>query len=128
MTKNPNLILSPGLYTLLDGTPTLGTKQLSNYDPYLPATSTYEFIRCRYMNRFGERVDCCNGLEDICDMRVNEVLFATLHNGMNEFEGGNFVVINKEFEIERALEAGYRAFKLDICNCKGELQFCNGGK
>jgi hypothetical protein len=111
-----------------DGTPILGTKRISNYDPFLPEVTRYEFIRCRAETIYGERVECCNGLEGNCDMRINEVLFATLHNGMNDFADGNFVVISKEFEIERALEAGYRAFNLDICNCDGELEFCFSGK
>lgn len=111
-----------------DGTPVIGTKRVSNYDPFLPEVTNYEFIRCAAETVYGDRVECCNGLDSICGMRVNEVLFATLHNGMNEFNNGNFVTINKEFEIERALEAGYRAFKLDVCNCNGELQYCFGGK
>lgn len=111
-----------------DGTPRLSTKRLSNYDPFLPEVTRYEFIRCSAETIFSEGVECCNGLEGNCDMRVNEILFATLHNGINAFSNRNFVVINKEFEIERALEAGYRAFNLDICNCNGEIEFCYSGK
>lgn len=73
-------------------------------------------------------MECCNGLENICDLRVNEILFASLHDGMTEFEDGNFVRIHQQFEIERALEAGYRAFKLDVCKCDGKLEFCSAGK
>ena len=109
-----------------DGTPTIGTKRVSNYDPFLPQVTSYEFIRCRRESIYGGKADCCNGLDSICDLRVNEVLFATLHNGMNEFSNGGYVTIHKEFELERALEAGYRAFKLDICNCAGEYKFCFG--
>lgn len=116
-----------------DGIPKLGTKRLSNYDPHLPIPSTYEFIRCRYQTLYGERLECCNGLEDICGLRVNEALFATLNNGMSEFQDGNFLRLNQEFITERALEAGYRAFKLDVCNCTGitkagKLEFCFASK
>lgn len=120
-----------------DGTPKVGTKRLASYDPYLPEVSSYEFIRCSEDTFYGERGDCCNGLDAICDLRVNEVLFATLNNGMNgyigwsdnaRFKKWDYVVDNKELEIERGLEAGYRAFKLDICNCGGVLEFCFGGE
>ena len=110
-----------------DGIPESGTKRLSSYDPHLPETSKYEFIRCRYQDIYGERVECCNGLEEICELRVNEVLFAALHNGMTDFEGGDFVRLNQEFTTERALEAGYRAFELDVCRCNGILEFCSAG-
>lgn len=111
-----------------DGIPKSGTKRLSNYDPHLPEISNYDFIRCRYQDAYGRRVECCNGLENICDLRVNEILFASLHDGMTEFEQGNFVRIHQQFEIERALEAGYRAFKLDVCKCDGKLEFCSAGE
>ena len=110
-----------------DGTPTIGTKRISkDYDPLLPLVTDYEFIRCRGETIYGEKRDCCNGLESICDLRVDEVLFATLHNGLNDFEDGNYLLIHKQFEPERALEAGYRAFKLNICNCDGVIRICFG--
>lgn len=108
------------------GSPTIETQRIANFDPFLPEVTTYEFMRCRGEGTYGEKRDCCNGLESICDLRVNEVLYATLYNGLNSFEFGNFVTINPEYEPERALEAGYRAFKLDVCNCGGEHYFCYG--
>jgi len=111
-----------------DGTPKIGTRRVSNYNPFLPKITDYEYIKCATKNEFGVKQDCCNGLAANCYLRVNEFLFPTLHNGLNEFDNGNFVTINKEFEIERAMEAGYRAFKLDVCNCHGNIEFCFGGK
>ncbi len=111
-----------------DGIPKLGTKRLSNFNPHLPIPSTYEFIRCRYQTIYGDRLECCNGLEDTCGLRVNEALFATLDTGMSYFEEGNYVRVHQQFTTERALEAGYRAFKLDVCVCNSVLEFCFAGK
>ena len=113
-----------------DGTPQVETKRASNFNPFLPETSTYEFIRCgkeAFLN-LTEHTECCNGLESNCDLRVNETIFPTLHNGMNSWFEGNFVGVFRQYELERALESGYRGFMLDVCNCGGFYEFCFGGK
>ena len=109
-------------------------------DDYIPQTLTpvsgatasptaappdYDFIQC---NSDGTTTpsNCCNGLEGLCDLRVNEVMYATLHNAMATFENGFLFGPNHKFQLEGALEAGYRGLNLDICNCGGELQFCHG--
>ena len=71
--------------------------------------------------------NCCNGLDGLCDLRANEIMYATLHNGMSTVDDGFFVGANHESPLEEALEAGYRGLNLDICNCGGELNFCHGG-
>ena len=96
--------------------------------PATPATSSpttaprYKFIQCD-----GETSgDCCNGLDSICDLRADEVLYATLHNGMATFEDGFLFGPNHKFQLEGALEAGYRGLNLDLCNCGGQTIFCHG--
>jgi len=84
------------------------------------ATPQYQFIQCD-----GQK-ECCNGLEGICDLRVDEVLFATLHNAMATFEDGFLFGPNHQSPLEDALEVGYRGLNLDICNCGGEIIFCHG--
>ena len=88
------------------------------------ATPRYEFMQCD-PNRPGQ-ADCCNGLEGICDQRANEIMYATLHNGMAAFETGFLIGPNHQMPLEEALEAGYRGLNLDICNCGGEITFCHG--
>ena len=83
----------------------------------------YEFIQCDDTSGTG---DCCNGLEGICDLRANEVLYATLHNGMATFEDGFLFGPNHKYQLESALKAGYRGLNLDLCNCGGETIFCHG--
>lgn len=82
----------------------------------------YDFMRCNSENA-GE---CCNGQEGICDLRLNEALFATLHNGMATFEDGFLFGPNHKYKLEGALDRGYRGLNLDICNCGGEIMFCHG--
>jgi len=87
------------------------------------ASPMYEFIQCDDTSGTG---DCCNGLEGICDLRANEVLYATLHNGMATFEDGFLFGPNHKYQLESALKAGYRGLNLDLCNCGGETIFCHG--
>ena len=89
-----------------------------------PASTQYQFMQCDPENT--GQTDCCNGLEGICDLRVDEVMYATLHNGMATYEDGFVFGPNHKFKLEGALEAGYRGINLDICNCGGELIFCHG--
>eukprot|EP00592_Proboscia_alata_P010521 CAMPEP_0194364172 /NCGR_PEP_ID=MMETSP0174-20130528/12086_1 /TAXON_ID=216777 /ORGANISM="Proboscia alata, Strain PI-D3" /LENGTH=349 /DNA_ID=CAMNT_0039138065 /DNA_START=92 /DNA_END=1141 /DNA_ORIENTATION=- len=70
----------------------------------------------------------CNGLESNCELKVNEILFATMHNAMSTAED-SFVYPNHQFKMEKALAAGYRGFLLDVCDCGDavnmNLQFCH---
>jgi hypothetical protein len=84
---------------------------------------TYEFNTCT------SDVDrCCNGLDNICDLRVNEVMIATVHNAMSHGEEKFLgrVVNNNYLPLEDALEAGFRGLTLDLCICNGSFQFCHG--
>jgi hypothetical protein len=83
---------------------------------------TYQFNQC---SQDGSGA-CCNGLDSICDLRVDEILYATVHNAMATFEDGFLFGPNHQYKLEGALEAGYRGLNLDICNCGGEHIFCHG--
>jgi hypothetical protein len=82
----------------------------------------YQFNQCQDPTSS----DCCNGLDTICSLRADEVLYATLHNGMSTFEDGFIFGPNHQFQLEKALDAGYRGLNLDICNCEGQHVFCHG--
>ena len=64
----------------------------------------------------------CNGLDSNCDMRVNDLLYATVHNAMHD----TIPFQNHNAPLEEALVAGYRGLMLDVCKCDGELRFCHG--
>ena len=63
---------------------------------------------------------CCNGLSSNCDLRVNEVLFAMVHNAMSSRDD-LFAAYNNIENLERALVAGYRGLMIDSCICDGSL-------
>jgi len=96
-----------------------------NQTPTLAPTPTpgFRFNQCEPESNPG---DCCNGLEGLCDLRADEVMYATLHNGMATIDDGFLIGANHVSPLEEALEAGYRGLNLDICNCNGEIIFCHG--
>ena len=71
----------------------------------------------------GEAPDCCMGLTNACELRIDELFFAAMHNANSDENHWNS---NHEAPLEEALEAGFRAFYLDVCICKGEIVFCHG--
>lgn len=81
---------------------------------------SYEFMQCQDMS------NCCNGLEEICDLGVDEILWATSHNAMATQENGFIFGYNHLYGLETSLKAGYRGLSIDVCNCGGEYQLCHG--
>ena len=71
----------------------------------------------------------CNGLSNLCQMPVNEILYGTVHNAMSSPQAGFVLFANhNEDPIVAALDAGYRGLQLDLCNCEGDFIFCHGGR
>ena len=83
----------------------------------------YEFMQCADPTS----PDCCNGLDNgLCDLRVDEVMFAASHNANADFESGFLFSPNHQYKLEDSLPAGYRLINVDVCNCGGELVLCHG--
>jgi hypothetical protein len=85
-------------------------------------TPAYVFSQCPSSG------DCCNGLASNCDLKVNEVLYATVHNANHDNRTAFF---NNVFPLEDALTAGYRGLMIDVCKCPNEQDeeeviFCHG--
>jgi len=82
----------------------------------------FQFMQCP------ETGNCCNGLESNCNLDVNEVFFAAVHNANHD----DILIPNNEAPLEGALEAGYRGLLLDVCKCPNaetntmEITFCHG--
>jgi hypothetical protein len=69
----------------------------------------------------------CNGLSNLCSVKVTDSYFAMVHNAMSAVENGFLIAANHiDDPIVEALDAGYRGLSLDICNCDGNLQLCHG--
>jgi hypothetical protein len=62
---------------------------------------------------------CCNGLETNCDLPINQVTWAMVHNAMSSNDD-SFYVANNELSLEKALVDGYRGLMLDSCLCDGD--------
>ena len=99
--------------------PTTGTSP--SPAPSANEVEVYEFMQCESTDE-----DCCNGLDNICDLGVDDIMYATLHNAMASFEDGFLFGPNHRYKLESALEAGYRGINLDVCNCGGDIVFCHG--
>jgi hypothetical protein len=84
-------------------------------------TITYQYNKCGNDTR-----NCCNGINTICDLRVNDVLFASLHNGQSDVQDGFLLASNHEYKLEDALQAGYRGINVDVASCNGQLKLIHG--
>lgn len=84
---------------------------------------SYGFMQCQDPSSTA----CCNGLDGgVCNLRVDQAMFATVHNAMATFQDGFIFGPNHKLPLEQSLAAGYRGINLDVCNCGGQLNFCHG--
>jgi hypothetical protein len=79
---------------------------------------TYVFQKCDTNS-----TNCCNGLDSICDLRADQIMYAGVHNSMATLENGFLIAPNHLLSLEKALVAGYRAINLDVGRCDGQLRF-----
>ena len=56
----------------------------------------------------------CNGYAELCDRRLNEVVFPTTHNSMSGADISNWMFPNQERSIPTQLEDGIRGFLIDV--------------
>jgi hypothetical protein len=77
-------------------------------------------------NQCADQGDCCNGLSNICDMRVSDILYAGVHNGQSSVEDGYYIAPNHQYNVLSALDYGYRVINLDIGRCSGVLSLVHG--
>ena len=56
----------------------------------------------------------CNGSPDLCDRRLDEVVFPATHNSFAAADEPGWLFANQRFGIERQLEDGIRAFLIDV--------------
>lgn len=63
----------------------------------------------------------CNNGTNLCNARVNDILFATLHNAASTTADNFTLLPNHERNLSEALIAGYRGINVDIGICNGVL-------
>lgn len=61
----------------------------------------------------GSTTSGCNGSPRLCDLRLNEVVFAGTHNSFSAADSGGWSIANQRRTIERQLENGIRLFLID---------------
>ena len=93
-------------------------------NPYTTVSASRESFPFRQCHP--NATDCCNGLENTCDLRINDIMFATVHKATAAKEDGALLRPNHLFSLESALEAGFRGLHLEVCKCNGIYQFCHG--
>jgi len=98
-----------------NGVSTIGTGQGQAPPP------KYNFNQCQ------DQSNCCNGLENICDVPANEILYAGVHNAQSTVQDGFFIVPNHQYDMIAALDYGYRVLNVDMAVCAdGELALVHG--
>ena len=75
----------------------------------------------RHLQQSNDTTLVCNGHVNLCDRRVNETIFATVHNAMSAVKDGAIVLKNHIRPLESALQFGYRGINLDIGTCNGQV-------
>lgn len=56
----------------------------------------------------------CNGDEQLCELPLDEVVFATTHNSMAASDQPGWLIPNQELGIAQQLEDGVRGFMIDV--------------
>jgi hypothetical protein len=56
----------------------------------------------------------CNGSPELCDLRLNEVVFAGTHNSFSAADSGDWFIANQLRTIDRQLADGIRLFLIDL--------------
>jgi len=77
-----------------------------------------------------DKASCCNGIQGLCDLPANKIMYGSLHNGGSSSEDGFLLAGNHQYPLEEALEAGYRGVNLDLGICgtddKMEMKIIHG--
>lgn len=66
----------------------------------------------------------CNGREELCERRFDQVAYPMTHNAMSNVEDG-WSLANQNFGIARQLDDGIRGMMLDTYDEDGELLLCH---
>lgn len=69
-------------------------------------------------------ITVCNGHEELCDKRFNEVVFPATHNSMSSADEG-WAVPNQNHDMKRQLEDGIRAMLIDTHYWQGDTYLCH---
>lgn len=87
--------------------------------------------------KFTDAATTCNGLADLCDLRINQATFPGTHNSGSGFDGllyywigapaGSCVYRNQGKSFTDQLSFGIRSFSIDTCYKDNEVVNCHCG-
>lgn len=78
-------------------------------------------------NQCSSGADCCNGLDGLCDLSVKDILYAGIHNAQSTAQDGFYIAPNHQYNVQAALDYGYRALNFDIGLCnEGVMSLVHG--
>jgi len=86
-----------------------------------PPAATFDFYA--YCD---DKASCCNGMESLCGMPINKIMYAGLHNAGSTIADGFYLAGNHDYQLEDAIDRGYRVVNLDFGLCDGELAIIHG--
>ena len=92
----------------------------------IPTVATNAPITSPPFFNFPQQVTACNGLANLCDQPINNVLFGVLHNANAARDSGYAFAYNHEGTLEAALEAGWRGINVDVHRCGGDVVLAHG--
>ena len=108
----------------MEWTPIVMVKTIPNRILLYFLVSTLVCTACLDTNQPKQVDRTCNGLTELCDRPLDEVLFAGTHNAMSSTEDGwNFP--NQEFAFTRQLEDGIRGLNFDTYLWNDEAYLCH---
>jgi hypothetical protein len=73
----------------------------------------YFLFRSETANAVQQNIDLCNGFAELCDRRLNEVVFPAAHNAMSAADIPKWMFPNHEKGIGQQLQDGIRALLID---------------
>ncbi|MDZ7343634.1 MAG: hypothetical protein ONA90_03875 [candidate division KSB1 bacterium] len=80
----------------------------------LVGATLFFFARSVATTDMAPEIAACNGYPELCDRRLNEVVFPTTHNSMGAADISNWMFPNQEKGIPEQLRDGIRAFLIDV--------------
>lgn len=79
----------------------------------LSVTGLYIFVLRHAYVTGTQVISACNGYSQLCDRRINQVVFPATHNSMSAADIPNWMFPQQEASIPRQLQDGIRAFLID---------------
>jgi hypothetical protein len=96
-----------------ENSPLLRTSIIAALGLVLIGSGIYFLFRNDDAARTANNIEACNGFQELCNRRLNEVVFPAAHNAMSGADIAAWMFPNHEKSIQMQLQDGIRAFLID---------------